>query len=86
MTKAYHGLPCRDDGTPTPFAPFAMMRLTDPVRIDAVISGDEEPRYTSTLDVQYIQTLSDTIQRFVGADIILSDGESPEVTISVIGP
>ena len=85
-TKVYHGLPCRDDGEKTPFAPFAMMRLTDPVRIDAVISGDEEPRYTSTLDVQYIQTLSDTIQRFVGADIILSDGESPEVHISVTGP
>ena len=82
---AYHGLPMRGDEE-TPFAPFAMMRLTDPVRIDAIISDDEEPRYTATLDVQYVQTFSDTIQRFVGADIILSDGYSPEVTIEVRSP
>ena len=68
------------------FAPFAMMRLTDPSRLDAIISDDEEPRYTATLDVQYVQTFQDTIQRFVGADIILSDGYSPEVTISVEAP
>ena len=66
-TEAYHGI----GGA---FAPFAMMRLTDPSRLDVVISDDEEPRYTSTLDVQYIQTFQDTIQRFVEADIILSDG------------
>ena len=66
-TEAYHGI----GGA---FAPFAMMRLTDPSRLDAIISDDEEPRYTSTLDVQYIQTFEDTIQRFVEADIILSDG------------
>ena len=47
------------------FAPFAMMRLTDPSRLDAIISDDEEPRYTATLDVQYVQTFTDTIQRFV---------------------
>ena len=68
------------------FAPFAMMRLTDPSRLDAIISDDEEPRYTATLDVQYVQTFQDTIQRFVGADIILSDGYSPEVTIEVRSP
>ena len=76
---AYHGI----GGA---FAPFAMMRLTDPSRIDAIISDDEEPRYMSTLDVQYVQTFDDTLQRFVGADIILSDGMSPEVTIRVEAP
>ena len=78
-TSTYHGI----GGA---FAPFAMMKLTDPQRIDAIISDDEEPRYMSTLDVQYVQTFDDTLQRFVGADIILSDGMSPEVTISVTGP
>ena len=78
-TEVYHGI----GGD---FAPFAMMRLTDPLRIDAVISDAEEPRYTSTLDVQYVQTFDDTIQRFVGADIILADGFSPDVTIRVEAP
>ena len=72
--------------TTTPFAPFAMMKLTDPQRIDAIISDDEEPRYTSTLDIQYVQVFDDTLQRFVEADIILSDGFSPEVTIEVRTP
>ena len=78
-TSAYHGI----GGD---FAPFAMMRLTDPSRLDAIISDDEEPRYTSTLDVQYVQSFADTLQRFVEADIILSDGYSPEVTIRVEAP
>ena len=78
-TSAYHGI----GGD---FAPFAMMKLTDPLRIDAIISDDEEPRYMSTLDVQYVQSFSDTLQRFVEADIILSDGYSPDVTIEVRGP
>ena len=76
---AYHGL----GGD---FAPFAMMRLSDPTLVPIVIADQFELRYTATLDVQYVQTFSDTIQRFVGADIILSDGYSPEVTISVEAP
>ena len=48
-----------------------------------MISDDEEPRYVATLDIQYVQTFDDTIQRFVGADIILADGFSPDVTIRV---
>ena len=87
-TERYHGLPMRGvlGDEPTLFAPFAMMRLTDPQRIDAIISDDEEPRYTSTLDIQYVQVFDDTLQRFVEADIILSDGFSPEVTIEVREP
>ena len=77
--ESYHGI----GGA---FAPFAMMRLTDPSLVVTVIADDIELRYAATLDVQYVQTFEDTIQRFVGADIILSDGYSPEVTISVEAP
>ena len=65
------------------YASFQMMRLTGPQRIDAIISDDEEPRYTATLDVQYVQTVQATVQRFVETDIILSDGDGPEHFISI---
>ena len=78
-TEVYHGI----GGA---FAPFAMMKLDDPSRLDLVIAGDVELRFMSTLDVQYVQSFSDTVQRFVEADIILSDGYSPDVTIEVRTP
>ena len=75
--ESYHGI----GGD---FAPFTMMRLTGPQRIDAIISDAEEPRYTATLDIQYVQTVDATIQRFVETDIILSDGIGPEHLISIM--
>ena len=76
VPQVYHGIGGE-------FHPFQMMRLTGPQRIDAIISDDEEPRYTATLDVQYIQTVEAVVQRFVETDIILSDGEGPEHFISI---
>ena len=74
--SAYHGI----GGD---YAAFQMMRLTGPQRIDAIISDDEEPRYTATLDVKYVQTLEATVQRFIETAIILSDGDGPEHFISI---
>ena len=72
-------------GERTLFAPFAMMKLADPSRLDIVRHHLRMTRNLATrpsLDVQYVQTLQPIrMQRFVEADIILSDGFSPEVTI-----
>ena len=65
------------------FVPFVMMNLTDPARLDAIISGDEEPRYTATLDIQHVQVLEAALQRIAETDILISDGISPSVTIPV---
>ena len=72
----YHGI----DG---PFVPFAVQKLSDPSRLDLIVADDYEERYVSQLDVLYQQSYTDTVERYVGADIIISDGYSPDITVSV---